>query len=178
MMIPDLVIIGFGQSAMDLDLIETLRLIKPFKRIDNYASIETVLGRYSDINAMSVLVDDPDYFNQDLYILFLLTPKEQYYDSIKVSVRDIEKRINGWFNSQTVQVSHYVDKTLCLLCQKEQTEGDGEIPFEVVGSVWDVLAKRDEDYRRGVEGVLPVSDLSGDGASEDGVDHSLPDTGY
>lgn len=143
MQIPDLLIVSFSQPLTSLDLIESLRLIKEFKRIPGYITLETYSLLFSDISTMSVVVDDPDFVSENLHVLFWVTPTEQQYDIIEQTITELTKLIAKWYCGTLVGVDHYPDQTLCIFCKKESNEDEEKPPTKVVGTLDDALLQWD-----------------------------------
>jgi hypothetical protein len=143
---PDLIIVGFGNAALRVDILESIRLVPPFKRASDHLLMFKEMTRYSDVSVITVIIDDPDFSSDDLYVVFYTTPTERQYPHINEAVIDIEKRITAWFHGTLYLVDHMQYATLCTI--RKNKVGDDDEPLEnameSVGTVADVFHTRDE----------------------------------
>lgn len=169
---PDLIIIGFGNSVLTVDALESLRLIPPFKRVPDHILFFKDMARFFDVSAMAVTLDDPDYSSDELYVLFLTTPTERQYEHVNASVIDIEKRITAWFHGTLYLVDHSQYYTLCSIRKNLKGENDEVVEANMVvdSSIFDLLETRDTEIESGKYELH----LSGESTGEDDIDHSHP----
>ena len=169
---PDLIIVGIGNSVLTADVLESLRLIPSFKRVPDHVLLFKETARFFDVSAMTVILDDPDYSSDDLYILFLTTPTERQYDHVNVAVRDVQKRLTAWFHGTLYLVEHGQYHTLCSIRKnlKGENEEDVEANMVVVGTAFDILETRDQEIASGKSELY----LSRESAGENDIDHSNP----
>lgn len=178
MQIPDLIVVGFSQHPGSIDMFDSLKLIKNFRRMPHHVRLVTNFHEYPNVNVMTVTIDDPEFYTEDLHVLFLLTPSEQQYDVIKNDVRSIEKSLSAWFHGNLYQVEHKIDKTLCYIGKTKHDNEEKEIPpGNVEGFVWDVFQKWQTERNSTSTTLSHNADVSEPSADSDDRDHSLPDGG-
>lgn len=143
---PDLIIVGYGNGVMRVDLLESIRMVPAFKRAPDYLLFFKEMTRFSDVSMITITIDDPDYTSDDLYILFVTTPTERQHAIVNETVIEIEKAITAWFQGTLYLVDHSHYTTLCTIRKRIVGDNDEELesPVESVGSITDVLHARDQ----------------------------------
>jgi hypothetical protein len=144
---PDLIIVGFGNGVLCVNALEAIRTIPPFKRAPENLLMFKEITRYSDVSVMTIIIDDPDYTSNDLYVLFYTTPTERQNEYVNQTVIEIEKRITAWFHGTLYLVDHTPWTTLCTIRKNMIDENDEpmEVALESVGPISSVFIARDEE---------------------------------
>jgi hypothetical protein len=144
---PDLIVVGMGNGAMRVNLLEAIRKVPAFKRAPDYLLFIPEIVRYSDVSVITITIDDPDYTSEDLYVLFVTTPTERQYSVVNETVIEIEKLITRWFHGVLYLVDHASHSTLCTIRKNMKGENDEtlEDPLESIHPIADIFSTRDKE---------------------------------
>lgn len=177
MLIPDLIIVGFSVDPATQDITESVRRIKGFRSLPYHTRIVSEFRSFGHTKVATITVDDPDYVTEDVHVLFLVTPTEQKYESIKNKVKGLTKTIQSWFDGTLYFVEHEPLSTFCSISKRKAGEFDEPVKEMVEHSV---LKELEEWYIREQESSTSTSQVVGvpeASPGEDDRDHSYPDNG-